>query len=43
VTLVARDAYGNEELGANLNVDFAMVTGSAGVTFDNFNNNGKGT
>jgi len=43
VTLIARDAYGNEELGGDLDVVLGLKTGSAGGTFDTVTNNGKGT
>ena len=43
VTLIARDANGNEELGGSLSVVFSLGSGSAGGTFGAVSNNGRGT
>jgi len=43
VTLVARDANGNEEFGGNLAVTFGLGSGTACGSFGPITNNGKGT
>ena len=43
VTLVARDANGNQELGGGLVVAFGLGTGSASGTFGAVTDNGNGT
>jgi hypothetical protein len=43
VTLIARDANGNQELGGGLAVQFALGSGSAGGTLSAVTDNGNGT